>query len=442
MNNQHETTNRKSGNISELEMVGTLLFGSISDTSSDMNAGSETGAEIRNETGTESEGVHSESAAVSNLAEKSVGASSRMINLGARIAPENERRWEEETRESSVISSTYPAETVSVSASPAVSRVQNVPSTTASVSAEESVPETASIQNTPAAAHPFSGNRQKHAVPFVYRVCFTVLAVCAALFAWQTYTTEKPASNVKTTSVADTDASKASSVSASAAAPVVEPISDTAFSAPEAVPTFDATTPTNSFAYENGTVPTVASVVNSMPAEEEIPQFNPNIGCDLTPAPTASAIGSPVVMTPAEVYPTYNPALSDPNAAVQTAVQNTAQNMTSAAVYASNPVSVSAQPANTTAWNAGASMEEMPVFNAEISNFNAAAPQTAPLAPQVGAQAQQVQPQQPVQAPRKLARPAASHHEVSAASVQVPEEAYPTFNPGVGVDNSLPVSYY
>ena len=49
----------KGGNVSELEMVGALLFGSISDLDSVQE--------------------------------------NRMVNLGARIAPANVREWEDET---------------------------------------------------------------------------------------------------------------------------------------------------------------------------------------------------------------------------------------------------------------------------------------------------------------------------------------------------------
>lgn len=446
MNDQHETTKPANANVSELEMVGTLLFGSISDVSSDNESASEPQQTV-----------------------KTSAASGRMINLGARIAPENERRWEEETRETVVASvspilsapSAAPVETkreTEVSAASEVSGTSEV-SATANVSADVKP-----AAQTPSHENPLSRHRE-HSIPFVYRACFCILFVCAALLGWQTYNTEKTDSKSASSSA---PAVAAASVSAPEKKADVKPISDTAFADFNVVPTFDATTPASSFNSGNSGAPTVATAVSEAQMEEEFPQFNPNMGCEMVPAQTSSAVGSPVVMSSEESCPTYNPALFDPNAApnyvpVPVSVP--------ASVSAQNPAVVPA-PAQVASWNAGASMEEVPVYNPEISNFNgsvAHAPQVAPLAPAVGSQAQPA-------SPRKLARPSASAQPTQAAysaqptqtvqpmyaaqptqaaysaqsaapaaPVAVPtpvEEAYPTFNPGAGVDNALPVSYY
>ena len=94
-------------------------------------------------------------------------------------------------------------------------------------------------------------------------------------------------------------------------------------------------------------------------------------------------------------------------------------------------------------------MDEVPVFNSEISNFNAAptAPQMAPTAPQVGTMAPMPtslpQYNAPEQSPRKLTPPTVGHTDLNAPvySESTAEEV-PTFNPNLGVDGALPVSYY
>ncbi len=456
MSSQNETTSRN-GNVSELEMVGTLLFGSISDVSS--------------------ENIF-ENGSKNNVSEES----RRMVNLGARIAPAMTRDWEEDSAPV-VILSASDKDTISEivperkKPSPVLVSTQNELENTYRLDSENQAEETGKkvekevmnetakevVQETvtvaPSTVSRQNGNRQ--VMSYFYGASIAVLACCTLFLGWQLYLNKEVATETKTdlaTLCAVDETATAETVAS--AEPMVEPISipetesvpETAFA-----PIQHETLP----AFANTEVPSAVESVQV--ADSEIPSFNPNLGVEMQPAPVNPTVGSAVAL-PEETYPSFNANLAG------TATTAPVAGTSVAPIYAQNPnptAGVNPYVADTnTNWNAGATMDEIPTFNSEISNFNARptsaptyaaapmptqiqavpntyAPQVAPMAPQVGRQAQVPA------APRKLSAPNADMNTipttepmVSQANNSPAEETYPSFNPNVGVDNSIPVSYY
>lgn len=398
MSSQNESSMTQNGNVSELEMVGALLFGSISDASTEFSASS------------------SASASVSAVPE-----AGRMVNLGARIAPEPSRQWEEAKPE--VVLSSSDASMIS-----GILPEKKNPSPVRTAESPKVEREAEEMVSAVTAPLPLK-SRQPRILSLVYGTCLTLLACCTAIMGWQLYSAKDSAETPALTKVAEAEAARPMAEAISA--PSVDAIPENAFAPMESEPTFAETQPVEGISARNATV------------ADAIPQYQPNASAGMEEVPTYQAVGGAVAME--ESYPTFNADL-----ATTVPAQAPSANAVSAPVYAQNQY---AAPAVQTSgnWDAGSTMEEIPVFNSEISSFPQAqpapayaqnslnaipastshAPQVAPMAPQVGTQAQ-------VPAPRKLARP--THAE--PVSAPAAEEEYPSFNPGLGVDSALPVSYY
>ncbi|MBQ4144967.1 MAG: hypothetical protein IJD43_15985 [Thermoguttaceae bacterium] len=406
MTNLNKTSMPEGENVSELEMVGALLFGSISDLDSVQE--------------------------------------NRMVNLGARIAPANAREWTaEETVSESLLSTAEAAELSEIAPERKAPRpVQEfdgngiqtsmpVESVFEPVSAEET---SAPVVSPECMVRPEPRNTHK----IFLSGAIAVLSVCVAVLGWQLYAEKSETQTVKENAVAESEETPSN-----AAVETSEAVETPEVQAPELV----NTPAVSAFAAVPAETP---EFDQPMPAQPEIasayPQFNAEAGTvpQSVHAETNSAIGSAVMCE--ETYPTFNADLA------QTALQTPAD---APALCAQNPVySPSGSVDPVSGWNVGAPMEEVPVFNSELSSFDppAAAPlNVVPTAPQIGTQAQ-VPP-----TPRKLtvpqngqqSVPQAHPYQIQAApAVQnVPaEEAYPTFDPNMGaaaaVDSSLPVTYY
>ncbi len=427
MNSQNETTSR-SGNISELEMVGALLFGSISDANSTSSAENVFENEAKNSFSEESR---------------------RMVNLGARIAPATARDWEENSTPSVVLSASdkdaiseivperKKPERVLISTQNPIGNSLNLDSQiqTKKTTKEEIMKESAKEAFRGIATR--KNNNRAQAFSYFYGLSIAVLTCCSLFLGWQLYLTQENATETKTefSSLRAVD-EIVDPETVAVMEPMVEPIS---------IPEMEDV-PESAFApIQTEANPTFAQVATSeQVSESEIPVFDPNLGIELETAPINPTVGS-VVAISTETYPSF-----DANLAGTATTQIDAQNP--------NPTKNANQYAadmNTT-WNAGATMDEFPTFNSDVSDFNTSSTQTVPTyavapmptqihvipnanAPQIAPVEAQIGTLAQVSAiPRKLSAPMASQTNAYAPA----EETYPTFNPNMGVDNSLPVSYY
>ena len=414
MNSQNDSAKLTGGNVSELEMVGTMLFGSITDESAE----SQPYAQMKSE------------------------KSGRKVNLGSRIAPETSRQWEAAKPES--VLSSQDASTVSEF----FPDRQNP----ASISSPNGKSDRkASDSETLGAVQPAFSWKSSW-VMRVYGVSMIFMTLCVVVLGWQLFVEKKgepkeavPAVFTSPSEMVQTDAPMVPVIEEpmletpeGAFAPMqVEDASKLADSNPlQAMPNLPDVNMTVGQGMNEA--PVSQAYGESVAIDEECPVFNaelagmaPNSSCTPAPAPTftpAPAVKPAPAYTPAPAVnpaPTYTPAPA-PAPAVNPAPH-----------YAG------------TTWNAGESMDEVPVFNSEISNFNAAptAPQMAPTAPQVGAMAPMPtslpQYNAPEQSPRKLTPPTVGHTDLNAPVYsEAPAEEVPTFNPNLGVDGALPVSYY
>lgn len=409
MNKLNETATPADANVSELEMVGALLFGSISGETSKT-------AEVVRPSG-----------------------ENRMVNLGAQIAPENTRQWEAEepevvltSRDSEIISAILPEKKNPIPVHESRSDASLTERTAANESEEPRTIQAISSRPAPVAA---SRKLSIRPASVFYGGVLVLLTLCVVFLGWQVYSDEKTvvSAEEKTQVEAAVEAVAAAEPKVeTATVPVVEAVPESGFaSAESANSNFDAPIPAVEL------------------AQEEYPTFNSSLGGAMNreiPAiesvPTGMPIGSAAVVEE-ESYPTFNANLGAQEAVF--AVSSPAPTQ----VYAQNPA-VPAGNFNTvprSEWNVGAAMEEVPVFNSEMSNFNAQpiqnayaqqTPQVAPMNPQIGSQATVASTVST--APRKLTPPNASRmNDVPAANET---EAYPSFNPEIGVGNALPVRYY
>lgn len=382
MNSQNDSAKQKSGNVSELEMVGALLFGSISD----------------------------EKAEDQPYAQMKSGNSGRKVNLGSHIAPETSRQWDD--AEPETISNFQEASPVS------------------GVFPEHDPAPIPSPVKTPA--------RKNSWVMRVYGISMIFMTLCVVVLGWQLFVEKKGESKESPSTVVDL-----SSGVVNTEVPMVptieEPFVENAEGAFAPISVEDASKLADS---------------NPMPVPSDtvaaLPDAYGTVGQGMNEAPVYQAYGDSVEI--AEEYPTFNAELAGVSAApVYTPAPAVAPVATPAPAV--NPAP--AQQYAGTTWNAGESMEEVPVFNSEISNFNAAptAPQVAQTAPQVGSMAPMPtslpQYNAPEQSPRKLTPPTVGHIDPNAAvqpsapvSPETSAEEIPTFNPNLGVDGALPVSYY
>ncbi len=388
MNSQNDSAKLTGGNVSELEMVGTMLFGSISDESTESQP----------------------------YAQMKSGNNGRKVNLGSRIAPESSRQWDASESETNLKS--QDASTIS---SP------NEASTW-----KEPVSETKGNVRSAASA------RNTSWVKHVYGFSMIFMTLCVVVLGWQLFV-EKKGEPKEAVPVSSTSPSEMVQMEAPMVPMIEEPMMQSSESAFGEMPVEDA----SKLAYSeplsspsaSGTVgeglneaPVNQAYGDSVTIAEEYPMFNAELaGVTNTPAPAPVYTPAPAPAPAVDLPPTVEP-ISSPAPAQQ---------------YAA------------TTWNAGESMEEVPVFNSEISSFNAAptAPQMAPTAPQVGTMAPMPQPvpqyNAPEQSPRKLTPPTVGHIDPNAAVQpsapvysEAPAEEVPTFNPNLGVDGALPVSYY
>ncbi|MDO4629767.1 MAG: hypothetical protein Q4C70_11345, partial [Planctomycetia bacterium] len=345
--------------------------------------------------------------------------------------------------------------------------------------AKEVVQETVTVVSS-ASAHKTRNRAQ--AMSYVYGASVAVLACCTLFLGWQLYlnkdVTTETKTDLATLCAVDETATAATATTVATTEPMVEPISVPATeNVPESAfaPIQNELTPT--FASTESAPSVAQSVESTQVADSEIPSFNPNLGAEMQAAPVNPVVGSAVAL-PEENYPSFNANLA--GTATVTNIPST-RNVSNAPIYAQNPnptANMNQYVADANAnWNAGATMDEIPTFNSEISNFNARptqnaptyaaapmptqiqavptgyAPEVAPMAPQVGTQAHVPA------APRKLSAPnnsmnadmntGANMNTIPTTAPMAPqanyapaEETYPSFNPNMGVDNSLPVSYY
>jgi len=394
MNSQNESAKVTSGNTSELEMVGTLLFGSITDE----NAESSPRAGLKSEN------------------------HSRKVNLGARIAPETSRQWE--ASEPEVVLTSQDVSTISE----ILPERQN-PTPISSVNTENS--EKASVSEVESAIHPVRPRRKNDLVMRIYGTSLTLMTLCVLVLGWQLFVGKngesqeavQPVSPMGT--VVKTEAPMVPTIE--------EPTLETSESAFASMPVEDA-----GKLAESEPLPTPMETVASLP------DVNASVGTEMNDAPVFQPYGDSVTIS--EEIPTFNADLAS------MAPSTSPLNSSAAPVASVQNVDQASQTVETASWNAGETMEEIPVFNSELSDFSSA-PQVAPLAPQVGSMAPMptTRPQYTaqVQSPHKLTPPTSGHTDSSAAvqpSAQISSESaaeeYPTFNPNLGVDGALPVSYY
>ncbi len=412
MNSANETATPKDANVSELEMVGALLFGSISGESV------KTAEDVR------------------------PSRENRMVNLGSRIAPENTRQWEAEdpevilnSRDSEIISAILPEkknptpfhDSQNGNAVGEESRKEVAESN----DFERGVQSAETFRPSSAAVVSDSSRSSNRPVSIFYGGIVALLTLCVVFLGWQVYSDGKTAVSSEEKTRVEAAVESAAAIEPkveTASVPVMESVAESGFASPEPVESnFNAPIPSSEF------------------AQEEYPTFNSTLGGAMNreiPAienvPTGSLIGNAVAVEE-ESYPTFNANLGAQEAVLAVSAPAPTQ------VYAQNPA-VPAGNFNTvpgSEWNVGSAMEEVPVFNSEMSDFNAQptqnvyarqAPQVAPLNPQIGNQAM-------VSAsPRKLTPPGVQRADYAPASNET--ETYPSFNPEIGVGNSLPVRYY
>jgi len=401
MTNQNETSMPKGGNVSELEMVGALLFGSISDLDSVQE--------------------------------------NRMVNLGARIAPANVREWEDETAPASLLNAEQAAQISELaperkSPKPVQGFGGNevlMPAENVSGTSESEKPQTGAPVYAESTSGTETRNTRRNVRSVLFNGAFAVLTVCVAVLGWQLYAEKNETQTLTENTVAESE-EMPSNAAAEISAPAETESIQNAPAIVEDQASMFAAVQTEETDFDQPT-----------PAQPELAAAYPQFHAETAAAPqsvqaeTAPQIGNAV--TYEETYPTFNADLAQTAApAVQSAPALCAQSPGYSPTRSVNP---------TAEYNPGAPMEEIPVFNSEISSFAppASAPMNvAPMAPQVGTQAQI-----PAEAPRKLTVPQADPYQVPAVPA-VPaapaEEAYPTFNPNMGtastVDSNLPVTYY
>ncbi|MBE6428785.1 MAG: hypothetical protein E7028_09480 [Planctomycetaceae bacterium] len=418
MNSQSETVKPKDTNVSELEMVGALLFGSIS-----------------GEPTTNVEVIHS-------------SKENRMVNLGSRIAPENTRQWEAEkpeyvlnSRDSEIISAILPERK---NPSP-IQDSSNLSKADEEILGEVHVSKHTEHENLDSEEVALSRSlvsvtkkSSVRPITVLYGSVLMLLTVCVVFLGWQVYSDEN-------TSVSSAEKSQVEATveAVALAEPKVESVS-----VPEA-----ESVPESGFASAEPVEANFdAPIPSSEVAQEEYPTFNSSLGGALDreiPAVESIPSGQPIgnaVAVEEESYPIFNANLGTQESVSAVSAPAPTQ------VYAQNPA-VPAGNLNTvpgTEWNVGSAMEEVPVFNSEMSKFNTQSaqntyaqqmPQSAPLAPQVAPMAPQFgnQAMDPA-APRKLTPPNAQ--QTNDFSTPNEEEIYPSFNPEIGIDSSIPVSYY
>ena len=427
MNSQNDSAKLTGGNVSELEMVGTLLFGSIADE----NEESQPCAQMKS------------------------GNSGRKVNLGSRIAPETSRQWE--AAEPETVLSSQDASTIS-----GLFPGRQNPAPISSVN--ETFDRGSSVSETQETIHSASPARKTSWVSRVYGVSMIFMTLCVVVLGWQLLVEKKGESKDAVPGV-----STSPSEMVQMDAPMVPAIEGSMIQTPESVfavmPVEDASK-----------LADPEPMIEQPEIASNLPDVNMTVGQGMNEAPVNQAYGGSVEID--EEYPTFNAELAgvantpaytpDPNVR-QTPAYNPAPVVAPAPAVNPAPAVTPAPAVNPapaynpnpdmvftgTTWSAGESMDEVPVFNSEISNFNAAptAPQMAPTAPQVGTQAPMLQTvplyNAPEPSPRKLTPPAAGHTDPNAAvqpsapvySASTAEEV-PTFNPNLGVDGALPVSYY
>lgn len=341
----------------ELEMVGEMLFGNIAD-----------------------------------ISPTSMSAEDKMINLGSRIAPEQERNWNE-TVDSTDIPVTAPVPLMPVP----LDGLKNRPTP---------VPEISAVSSTSRGTSFFS-----RPVPMAYSLGFTALVLCVVVFLFQIFHSETPSEGDVATTDEIATFEKGEEVS-----PILPNGHPVTFSTQHQVATMAST---EEFPHDS------AAIVDS--AEEAIPQFDP----------TLAYANNPPQYEPAEVHPAVGR-----NASYVPAEQETYPVFQSEMASAPTPVYTTStgvdvwQNQTSISYQAGSTMDEIPVYQQPVAGMSNVAqyPTYAPTTPAVGNQAT-------FSSPRKLSPPPAQIKNSQVNENLPTEDTYPSFDPGRGVEASIPVQY-
>ncbi|MDO4575674.1 MAG: hypothetical protein Q4D98_10735 [Planctomycetia bacterium] len=231
-------------------------------------------------------------------------------------------------------------------------------------------------------------------IPMAYSLGFTALTVCVVVFVMQLLPEKTTETTADTTPVAEKTFESGAEMAPVPPTDFFNETSRTPEAKVAAVPVAPAAAPV--------VIPPQYEEV-----EDEIPQFNASLAYVEAPtvAPVNAPVGGnvPVDLPSDDNYPVFNATDAMPQAAP---VENN---------IFTNPKTVH--------YNVGSTMDEIPVYHG-------GAPANAPTSPAVGSQATFAAP-----TPRKLAPPPTAPLHTEA------DPSCPSFDPGLGSEASLPVSY-
>lgn len=329
---------------------------------------------------------------IADISQTVTPAEDTMINLGSKIAPEPMRNWNQAADSTEV----------PVAAPPSQAPVP----VTGLMSSPPPRPE---IPVAPVAAK--GSSFFSRPVPMAYSLGFTALTLCIAVFLFQIFQSETPSEEEVVTTEEITTFENGEEIS-----PVLP---ENTFSTESHVA---VTAPMEDFPHDS------ASIVDS--EEEVIPQFDPTLAYASDVPPTTSA----------EVHPAVGGNVAHANVAVSQEAYPVFQPQTVSAPVptptytASTGVDVWQNQASVS-YQAGSTMDEIPNYQAQAGMNNVAQyPTYAPTTPAVGSQAT-------FSSPRKLAPPPAQGKNFPVNEAHPAEEIYPSFDPGRGVEASIPVQY-
>lgn len=327
---------------------------------------------------------------IADISQTSTPAEDKLINLGSRIAPEPERSWNTGEDSTEVFSTAHISKPIPVT------ELENKPT------ARPEIPVAPVVTKGKATSF---FNRP---VPMAYSLGFTALTLCVAIFLFQVFHSEIPSEEEVAATDEITTFEEGEEVTP--VLPESEPVS---FSAE---PTVVTTVSANHFPQDS------SAMVDS--EEEVIPQFDPTLAyaAENTPqsmsAEVHPAVGRNVPNLPAtqETYPVFQP------------------EMASSPTYTTSTGTDMWQNQTSISYQAGSTMDEIPVYQQSSGMNNVTHyPAYAPTTPAVGNQAT-------FSSPRKLSPPPVQAKNVPVAET-FPADEYPSFDPGRGVEASIPVQY-